>query len=45
VTPKADAVGTGVYSVMDLGGGALDVNLGSAWSDYMNCGCSREGLI
>jgi len=32
-----------VCSRMALRGGALEVDLGSAWSDSGNCGCSLEG--
>jgi len=34
--------GWGVCSGVALGGGALKVDLGSAWSDSENCRCSRE---
>ena len=32
----------GVCSGIALGGGAVKVDLGLAWSDSRNCGCSQE---
>ena len=39
MTPEGDAL-RGVCSGMAPGGRALEVDLGSAWSDSENCGCS-----
>ena len=40
---EGDASRKGVLLRMALGEGALEDELGSSWSDFGNCGCSREG--
>ena len=37
--------GRGFCVGMALSGEALEVELGSGWSDSAYCGCSREGLM
>jgi len=42
LTPENDASGMGVRSRITLGGGALEVDLSSGWSDSVNCEWSRR---
>ena len=43
MTQEGDAPVREVCSGMALSGGALEVGLSLSWSDFRNCGYSREG--